>query len=198
MQRCTIAAQEAVKRGNRTECNLLDDALFFTGGRICCAPGQRHQTGMDLLVCLLRLGDQGQDRESNKQNDEEKAYKRHGCTSQTCSKRLAGSWIPEARKRSSNVGRSPVARKRPSTRLLGLMPSRSKTKMSCSVTMSSLIPVTSETWVMRRVPSLSRATCTIKETADVICCRMARSGRFNSAINDMVSRREIASRGLLA
>src|ERR1051326_666793 len=102
---------------------------------------------MDLLIWLRRLGDQRQHRESDNQNDEEDAYKRHGYTSQTCSKRLAGSWIPEALKRSSNVGRSPVARNRPSTRLLGLMPSRSKMKMSLSVTISSLMPVTSEIWV---------------------------------------------------
>ena len=50
-------------------------------------------------------------------------------------------------------GRMPVARNRPVTLPLSLMPVRSNTKMSCIVITSPSIPVISEMLVTVRVPS---------------------------------------------
>ena len=57
---------------------------------------------------------------------------------------------------------------------------------------------TSVMWVIRRVPSLKRATCTNRSTAELTCCRMERTPMLAFAIPTITSRRPIASRGLLA
>ena len=62
---------------------------------------------------------------------------------------------------------------------------------------SPSIRSTSVTWVIRRVPSLRRAWCTIRSTAEATCSRMARTGRSMPAISTSVSRREQVSRGPL-
>ena len=51
---------------------------------------------------------------------------------------------------------------------------------------------------MRRLPSLKRATCTNRSTAEAICWRMERTCMFAFAMPTMTSRRLTPSRGLLA
>ena len=63
---------------------------------------------------------------------------------------------------------------------------------------SPSMPCTSVMWVMRRVPSRRRVSCTIRSMADAICSRMARTGRSKPAMSTSVSRRASVSRGLLA
>ena len=59
-------------------------------------------------------------------------------------------------------------------------------------------PVSSVICVTRREPSLMRAICTIRWTADAICARIAFSGKLTLPIMAIVSMRATASRGVLA
>ena len=92
----------------------------------------------------------------------------------------------------------PVAANRPRTLPSGEMPDFSNTKRSCSVITSPSMFPTSVIESMRREPSLNRAVCTTRSTAEEICCRMDVKLRFEFAIVTMTSRREITSRGVLA
>jgi hypothetical protein len=62
----------------------------------------------------------------------------------------------------------------------------------------SSMPWISCTETILREPSGSRVTCTITSTAAAIISRMARSGSSTPAISTSISRRDRASRGLLA
>src|SRR3989454_930742 len=63
---------------------------------------------------------------------------------------------------------------------------------------SPSIPATSETLVTLRVPSVRRAVLTMRSSAELICCRIARVGRLKPDICIIISSREIESRGVLA
>ena len=64
--------------------------------------------------------------------------------------------------------------------------------------MSPSMPCTSVMWVTLREPSRMRLCCTMTSTAELICSRMARTGRSMPAISTIVSRRASMSRGVLA
>src|SRR5262249_47881363 len=137
-------------------------------GHVCLA-SEGSEALMDLLIGLGRFRKQGHHREGRYQNNQEDTDYAHDQTSATCSNSLAGSSIPDALILSENVGRNPVARNLPRTRPFGPTPKRSNTKRSCIATIPSARPVTSVIWVMRREPSLRRATCTMSEMAEAIC-----------------------------
>jgi len=60
---------------------------------------------------------------------------------------------------------------------------------------SPSMPMTSEMWVTRRVPSRRRLRCTTRSSADATCSRMARIGNSMPAIIVIVSIRDSVSRG---
>ena len=62
----------------------------------------------------------------------------------------------------------------------------------------SSMPVISEILITLRVPSLRRETCTTMVIAEAICWRTCVSGRLRLAMATMDSRRDSASRGVLA
>ena len=70
--------------------------------------------------------------------------------------------------------------------------------MSSSTATSPSSPTTSVMDTIRRRPSLNRATCTIRSTADTTWLRIADSGISPDAIITRYSRRLMVSRGLLA
>ena len=80
-----------------------------------------------------------------------------------------GSWMPIVASFSAHFGRTPVARKRPTTRPSRFNPVRSNTKMSCIVITSCSMPVISEMVVTLRVPSGMREICRMTLTAEAIC-----------------------------
>ena len=75
---------------------------------------------------------------------------------------------------------------------------RSKRKMSCIVMTDCSMPVISVMAVTLRLPSDRRVTWIRRLTADAVCSRIARSGRFRFAMATIVSSRYSASRGLFA
>src|SRR3989442_1499570 len=60
------------------------------------------------------------------------------------------------------------------------------------------IAATSEMLVTLREPSVRRAVLTMRSSAELICCRIARVGRLKPDICIIISSREIESRGVLA
>src|SRR5579863_4964780 len=89
-------------------------------------------------------GDTGQ------KDDDEDGYAHAGPIGTISSNKSTGSRMPAATSFSLNLGRMPVAANRPRTFPPGETPRFSKTKISCKVTMSVSIPVTSVTLVTRR------------------------------------------------
>ena len=86
----------------------------------------------------------------------------------------------------------------PITRPSGPIPFFWNVKISCMLITFSSMPVISEIFVILRVPSLMRVACTTIVMADAICCRTDFSGRFMFVIATIDSRRDMASRGVLA
>src|SRR3954471_777493 len=80
----------------------------------------------------------------------------HHRTSVTPSNMSAGRLIPDAFSRSHALGRTPVARKRPTTLPSWVTPAFSNRKISCIVMTSPSMPVISEMLTTLRVPSLMR------------------------------------------
>src|SRR4030095_10107984 len=76
-------------------------------------------------------------------NAEHQHSENHQRTSVTPSNMFAGKWMPDALSRSPHLGRTPVARKRPSTLPSWLTPIFSQRKLSCIGMMSPFIPVVS-------------------------------------------------------
>ena len=106
-----------------------------------------------------------------------------------------GSRMPAARSFSLHFGKMPEAANLPRTLPWADTPRFSNMNTSCRVTMSVSIPVTSVTLVTRREPSLKRAHCTSRCTAEAICWRMAVRCMLAFARETITSRREMASRG---
>src|SRR6185436_2038583 len=84
----------------------------------------------------------GDDRPRHQEEDDD--AEQHYFTSTTPSNIDAGRRMPAASRRSDTFGRTPVARKRPTTLPSWFTPSFSKRKISCIVMMSPSIPVISE------------------------------------------------------
>ena len=95
-------------------------------------------------------------------------------------------------------GRTPVAKKAPSTAPFAATPVWRNAKISCIAMVSPSMPVISARLTTRRLPSDSRASWITAHSAAATCCRAARCGRPRPAMAAMFSSRVNASRGVLA
>src|SRR5271169_2387730 len=114
------------------------------------------------------------------------------------SKRLPGSLTPWLTSCVRKRGRTPVAEKWPCTVPSGAMPVRTYLKISCIWMMSPSSPVISAIEVTLRLPSDWRESWTISWMAPAICPRIEATVIGRPAMPIICSRREMASRGVLA